>query len=201
MAANGHFIDGERLYLREVCTTDVAEGYYRWLSDSEVNRYLESRFYPHSVEQLMEYVKAMQASRTDVFLAMIDKASERHIGNIKLGTISWIHRTADIGLVIGEKEFWGRGYATEAIRMLTEYAFKTLNLRKVWAGAYAGNVGSIQAFIKAGYEKECTRTAHLFCNGVYEDDIILSCFNPCHETSKTITESVTKQVTDLGGLG
>lgn len=175
-AENGHFIEGNRIYLREVQVADVAAGYYRWFSDPEVNRFLESRYIPHSEEMLADYVRSCHGSRTDIFLAIIDKETNRHIGNIKLGGISWIHRTADIGLLIGEKDFWGRGYGTEAITLVTAYAFDRLNLRKVWAGAYGSNWGSVKAFEKAGFEIECVRKAHYFCNGAYEDDVILTKF-------------------------
>ncbi len=125
--AESHFIEGDRLYLREVRPSDVNEAYYRWMNDSAVTQYTESRFYPNTMESLREYVARMTADRTNVFLAIVLKDGDRHIGNIKLGSINWIHRYADIGIIIGEKDCWGQGYATEAIRLLT--AGKPLGLK------------------------------------------------------------------------
>jgi ribosomal-protein-alanine N-acetyltransferase len=167
------FLAGERLYLREVRPCDAGETYYRWMNDPEVTRFLESRFFPQSVEGLRQYVNERLGDRNNVFLAIVLRDGHRHIGNIKLGPIDWIHRRGDIGLLIGEKDCWGRGYATEAIRLLTDYAFATLNLRKLTAGAYAANEGSARAFEKVGFTREGLLKAHSFCQGTYVDLILL----------------------------
>src|SRR5262249_1908718 len=98
MSASPHFLAGPRLYLGEVRHSDVNETYYRWMNDPEVTRYLESRFYPHSLEGLRAYVTSKLGDRDNIFLAIVLKDGDRHIGNIKLGPIHWMHRYADIGL-------------------------------------------------------------------------------------------------------
>jgi [ribosomal protein S5]-alanine N-acetyltransferase len=167
------FLEGKRIYLREVRLTDVNENYYRWMNDKEVTRYLESRFYPNSMEKLAEYVTTKLGDRNNIFLAIVQKDGDRHIGNIKLGPIDWIHRVGDLGLIIGEKDCWGKGYASEAISLVVEYAFGQLNLRKVTAGCYALNQGSIKAFQKAGFVIEGVRRQHYYCGGSYDDGILL----------------------------
>jgi ribosomal-protein-alanine N-acetyltransferase len=167
------FLAGNRIYLREVRLTDVNENYYRWMNDQEVTRFLESRFYPNSIEKLAEYVTEKLGDRNNVFLAIVRKDGNRHIGNIKLGPMEWIHRVGDVGLIIGEKDCWGQGFATEAIKLVVEYAFGQLNLRKVSAGCYAGNQGSVKAFQKAGFVIEGVRRQHYYCNGKYNDAILL----------------------------
>lgn len=168
-----HFIEGERILLREVRLSDVNEDYYKWMNDPEVTRFLESRFFPNSLEGLREYVAARLKDRESVFLAVVLKDGGRHIGNIKLGPINWIHRFADVGLLIGDKQYWGKGYATEAIRLVTDHAFTTLNLHRLTAGCYDRNQGSAKAFLKAGWRQEGLRTGHFFSNGDYCDEILL----------------------------
>jgi RimJ/RimL family protein N-acetyltransferase len=169
-----HFFEGERIYLREVRREDVNENYYKWMNDSEITRYTESRFYPYSTEQLLAYVASLDGKRDAVFLAIIAKGSgQQHIGNIKLGGIDWIHRRGDIGVIIGEKSVWGRGYASEAIALLSDYAFNKLNLHKVWAGCYANNPGSVKAFKNAGFEEEGVQKKHYFSEGEYIDLVLL----------------------------
>jgi RimJ/RimL family protein N-acetyltransferase len=163
------FITGKHIYLRDVRLSDANENYYRWMNDSEVTKYTESRFYPVSKEALEEYVKEKQKNKDSIFLAIIFKENQQHIGNIKLGPINWIHRLADIGIIIGEKDYWGRGCAAEAIRLISNYAFSTLNLHKLTAGCYKGNAGSGKAFEKAGFTKEGMRKAHMFYDGGYQD--------------------------------
>lgn len=166
------FLEGKRMYFREVQSSDVNESYYRWMNDPEVTRYLESRFCPISVEGLRKYVAARSEDQDNVFLAIVLKTDDRHIGNIKVGPINWIHRCADVGLLIGEKDCWGQGYATEAIALMTSYAFKTLNLHRLTAGCYAANLGSAKAFLKAGWQQEGLRRSHFFCDGTYVDEIL-----------------------------
>ena len=168
-----HFIEGERIYLREVRPSDVNENYYRWMNDPEVTRYLESRFYPNSMERLREYVTSKMGNRDNVFLAIVLKEGDRHIGNIKLGPINWIHRFADVGILIGEKDCWGKGYGTEAIRLVVDYAFRKLNLHRLTAGVYAINQASVRAFLKAGFTEEGRRKSHTYCDGQYVDGILL----------------------------
>jgi len=166
------FLEGERIYLRGVYPEDVNETYCRWMNDSAVNKYLESRFYPHSLETLRDYVKGKLGDAESPFFAIILKDGDRHIGNIKLGPINTIHRFADIGIIIGEKDCWGKGYATEAICLVVDYAFKTLNLHKVTAGFYEPNKQSMKAFEKAGFSQEGVRKSHCYCEGKYVDDIL-----------------------------
>lgn len=166
------FLEGERLYLREVRPSDVNEAYYRWMNDPEVTRYLESRFYPNSLEKLQEYVAAKLGDRDNVFLAIVLKEGDRHIGNVKLGPIDWIHRVADMGFLIGERSAWGQGYAPEAVRLVAEYAFTVLNLRKVTGGCYETNQGSVRVLEKAGFEREGVRPQHFFSEGRYVDCLL-----------------------------
>jgi RimJ/RimL family protein N-acetyltransferase len=168
-----YFLEGKRIYLREVRPSDVNERYYRWMNDSEVTRYLESRFFPNATEKLHDYVVGKLGDRDNVFLAIVLKEEDRYIGNIKLGPIQWIHRLADIGLLIGEKDCWGKGYATEAIQLVSDYAFNVLNLHKVTAGCYGLNEGSARAFQKAGFVVEGVRKEQFYANGSYVDDILL----------------------------
>lgn len=167
------FLAGDRLYLREVRPADANETYYRWMNDPEVTRYLESRFYPNPVEGLREYVAARLGDRNNVFLAIVLKQGHRHIGNIKLGPIDWIHRTGDVGIVVGEKDCWGHGLATEAIRVLAHYASTTLGLRKLTASCYGDNQGSARAFLKAGFEQEGLRRGQFLSGGKPVDSILL----------------------------
>lgn len=172
------FLVGKRIYLREVRPSDVNERYYRWMNDPEVTYFLESKFYPNSLEGLREYVTSKLGDHDNVFLAIVLKEGDRHIGNIKLGPINWIHRFGDVGLIIGEKDCWGQGYATEAISLIARYAFDVLNLHKLTAGCHATNFGSLKAFQKAGFVVEGVRQQHLYCNGVYVDVVLLGLLSP-----------------------
>jgi ribosomal-protein-alanine N-acetyltransferase len=168
-----HFLCGERVYLREVRLSDVDDNYYRWINDPEVTQYLEIRYVPHSLENIRTYVSAMDGRVDEIFLAICLRENDRHIGNIKLGPINTIHGAADISLLIGEKDCWGQGYATEAIRLCCHFAFAVRNLRKVNAGVYASNIGSKRAFEKAGFREEGRLRGQSLVRGRPEDHVLL----------------------------
>jgi RimJ/RimL family protein N-acetyltransferase len=143
------------------------------MNDAEVVRYLESRFISQSLDELYQFVTKHANDQNNIFLAIVLHENQRHIGNIKLGPIDWVHRRGEIGILIGEKDCWRQGYGTEAIRLLIDYAFHTLNLRKLTAGTYAANERSTHAFEKVGFVREGLLKEHSFFDGENIDVIRL----------------------------
>lgn len=172
-ALSGAVVTGPRIHLREVRLTDVTDRYYRWMNDPEVNRYLETRYVPQSHETIAEFVRNMAGRSDEPFFAICTNNTGDHIGNIKIGPINWRHRYADVSLLIGEKEFWGKGYASEAIALVTRFGFEVINLNKLEAGCYAENEGSARAFEKCGYAREGLSRGHFFFEGRPTDCIRL----------------------------
>lgn len=170
------FLMGDQVYLRKLTASDVGGNYVEWMNDEEVTRYLESGYFPTSSEDVAAYVEDQSRSDDVVFLSIVERGTDDHVGNIKLGPINWIYRRSKIGLIIGEKEKWGSGYGTAAVELLTEHALRQLNLHKIVAQCYEPNVGSKAVFEKAGYETEARLTRHAYCDGEYVDVFVLSIF-------------------------
>jgi ribosomal-protein-alanine N-acetyltransferase len=155
----------ERLLLRAVESTDLNTIYLSWLNDPAVNRYLETRFLPQSMETLHSYWLEHRDDPASPWFAICLQVDGRHIGNIKLGPIQWQHRRADLSLFIGDRSCWGQGYGTEAIAAVRDWAFAELDLQKLNAGIYAGNLGSRRAFEKCGFSLEGTLRAEVVSRG------------------------------------
>lgn len=166
-----HFIEGKRIYLREVREDDIGETYYTWMNDSETNRYMETRYFPQGMDTLRSYVKAHTQKPDEPWFAICLQENDRHIGNIKLGPINFYHRTADVSYFIGEKDCWGKGYATEAIGLVVQFAFDVLDLYKVNAGTYAGNIGSQKALEKNGFVREGVFKKQVSSGGGRREDL------------------------------
>ncbi len=172
-------IIGDRIYLKLLSSDDVNVMYLNWLQDPQILQYLESRWRPHSLEDLRHYVQVMNDGLNNFMFGIFLKENDGYIGNIKIGGINHIHRYGDIGLIIGEKSVWGKGYGQEAIELATKYAFEEINLNKVIAGIYEGNIGSIKAFKKAGYREVGVLKQHRFCQGAYVDEFLFEkCRHP-----------------------
>lgn len=150
-------LKSSRLLLRALTFDDINYRYVGWLNDPEVNTYLETRFLPQSLEALQTYWQAHRDDPSSPWFAICLAGEDcRHIGNIKLGPIQWLHRSADLSLFIGDRSCWCKGYASEAIDLVCHWAFLELDLQKLNAGIYAGNTASRRAFEKCGFELEGT---------------------------------------------
>ncbi len=171
-------IEGKIIILRELALTEINTNYLRWMNDKEVNRYLESRFKKWTIKDLLAYVKNIKKNTNCIFFAILLKEKQKHIGNIKIGPINEIHKFAEIGILIGEKSERGKGIASQAIKLVIDYAFHVLKLHKLTAGVYANNIASIKSFQKCGFEIEGIRKKHYRINkNKFTDGIILGLLN------------------------
>lgn len=172
-------IPTERFLLKTLDDSYVSERYVGWLNDSETMASLEARFTQASSETLKSFVVSQVESPNSYLLAITVAETGEHIGNIKLGPINAHHKNGSIGLLIGEKNWWGKGVATEVIAALSRWAFETLGLAKLTAGAYSSNVGSIRAFEACGFLREGTLQSQVEnANNVREDVVLLGLVNP-----------------------
>jgi RimJ/RimL family protein N-acetyltransferase len=166
-------LETARLVLRSLSEADVTDQYVSWLKDPEINRYLELRRNQHSIESTRDSIRALNSSSDALLLGIVVKTDHRHIGNIKLGSVDTYHRRADIGLLLGDRGEWGKGYATEAIAAVAAYGFEVLQLEKIWAGCYSENTGSVKAFQKAGFALEGRLAEHCQSDTGRQDQLLL----------------------------
>ena len=159
--------------LRSLTKSDLTPQYLHWLLDEEITRYLELRFSPkQTLETLENFVIAANDSSDTLLLGIFTRDEARHIGNIKIGPVCANHARADLGFLIGEREAWGKGFATEAIIAASRHALTRLGIAKVTAGCYASNRGSARALEKAGFALEARLPEHVSTDGVREDVLL-----------------------------
>ena len=163
------FAEGLIVILRPLERTDLNERYLSWLNDPEVTRYTETGTFPTSAEDLENYYRSVTGSKNDVMLAVVEKKSGRHVGNVKLGPIHWVHHRATFGILIGEMEFWGKGVGLEATRLMVEYGFQRLNLHRIDLGVFAEHEEAVKCYKKAGFKVEGRMREDLFLDGEYKD--------------------------------
>lgn len=161
-----------RIYIAPLTEVHCTEAYVAWLNDPAVSRFLETRHQVQTLESVRSFVAAVNA-RDNEHLFGIFRRDQLHIGNIKVGPIHPFHRVGDVSLFIGQRDCWGRGYATEAIVALSDLAFRQLGAEKLSASMYAENRASTRAFEKAGYVHEGVRRDHYVLNGVRSDVVLM----------------------------
>ncbi|MGP1609846.1 MAG: GNAT family N-acetyltransferase, partial [Burkholderiales bacterium] len=167
-------IYSESIFLRSLQPGDATLAYLGWLSDPTINAHLEVRFSPpQSVSDLALFIADVNQSSHTLMLGIFLEEDGRHIGNIKLGPIDRHHHVGDMGFLIGDKQQWGKGYASKAIALLADYAFTHLGLAKLTAGCYAENEGSRRALLKAGFVEEGRRISQWSVADRRQDGILL----------------------------
>ena len=166
------FLTGKKIYLRPLDVEDIDQ-YLRWVNDERVIGHLGTLHFPTTREALREYLEKNTTDKNTAFFAIVEKRTNKHIGNIKLGPIDWINRRAEYGRLIGDVAAQGKGYGTESVRLILKYAFDNLNLHKVTSSASEDNMASLKSNQKAGLIVEATLKEQKYENGVYKDIILL----------------------------
>lgn len=161
----GPVLSGTTVTLRPPDDSDAAR-FVEWFADLEVTRYLLRRL---AVGQLQEegFLTAIGGSKTDVFWML--EADGKAIGATGIHQIDWLHAHGTTGIVIGDKSEWGKGRASEAMVIRSDYAFRQLNLHKLLSGAFVENEPSKKALLKSGYREVGIQREHLFREGRWHD--------------------------------
>ena len=171
------FLKGNKIILRPICKETDLPTLLRWINDPEVIQYLTT-YLPSMKQNEEEWLDSLPKNRNENIVLAIETLAGKFIGVMGLHRIDWKNRTAGTGAFIGNKKYWNRGYGTDAKMILLNYAFNTLNLRKIYSGAIAFNKRSIRYSLHCGYKIEGRRRKHFFVQGRYYDEVILAVFKP-----------------------
>lgn len=162
-------IDGDKICLRILLTNDASQDYASWLNDPVTNKYLETRSV--TTEGLKKYINEKDESDSALFFGIFWKENGKHIGNVKLEPIDQGEGSAVMGILIGDKDYWGRGVGTEVTNLITDYAFCELGLKEVKLGVISENKAAIRVYEKCGYEVEKIEEKAIDHDGVLYDKI------------------------------
>lgn len=161
----------DRIGLRSLESEDIAGNYIKWFNDSEVCYFNSHHRFMKSKEELRAYIDDVNKDRNTLVFAIVDIESGFHIGNISLQEINYIDRSAELAFLVGEKEFWGKGYAAEAAEILIRHAFSELNLHRLYLGTADNNIRMQKLAEKLGFVQEGRRKDALYKHGKYHDII------------------------------
>ena len=167
------FLMGDQIYLRPLEMSDIEDEYLQWLNDVELSEFIPSMRFPATQQNVEKYVSEALQDENIVFLAIVEKETGKHVGNIKLGPIRWIDRRAEYGRFIGDPDARSKGVGSEAVRLILRYAFEVLNLYKVTAKCVAPNKAAIRSNEKNGLAVESVLKEHQYLRGRFEDIMVM----------------------------
>jgi RimJ/RimL family protein N-acetyltransferase len=101
------------------------------------------------------------------------EADGTFIGHCGLSHFNHTSHTCELGIIIGDKAYWGRGYGREAVALLLDYAFRLRNFRRVWLWVHSDNERAIRAYRACGFREEGRLREHLYSNGHYVDAVYM----------------------------
>lgn len=165
------FLIGERIYLRPLEMDDVPTC-LRWINDPEVTRTLMI-YTPLNELREREWFERHYKDDREIILALALQEKDKHLGNVGLHRIDWKNRHGELGIMIGEKDEWGKGYGGEAIGLILRYGFERLNLHRIYLRVYANNQRALRCYEQAGFRREGVQRESHFAQGRYWDTLMM----------------------------
>jgi RimJ/RimL family protein N-acetyltransferase len=149
--------------------------FLKWLNDPEITQYLMI-YLPLTLEQEMDYyekaVRDTNSVRFSIVINNPDQHPEKLIGNIG-ADINWKDRVATLGILIGEKDYWGKGYGADALNVMIGYCFSTLNMARVELSTYEYNIRAQKCYHKVGFIDEGIKRKAKYHDGNYYDILMM----------------------------
>jgi len=129
---------------------------------------------PHTLAGITEFFDNLAKDRAEVNFAI--EADGKLIGDCALHSFDQRSGTAELGIGIGDRAYWGRGYGREAVALLVDWGFRLHNLRKIWLTVYASNERAVRSYQAAGFAEEGRQREHVWSAGGYEDLVYMAVF-------------------------
>jgi RimJ/RimL family protein N-acetyltransferase len=166
-------LQGDKLYMRLVSPDDAHPIYLNWLNDEKVTAGLETIVKPYTMAMLESYIQSAIQDTSGYLFMIHDRATNVPIGTGRLHSIHPKYATCNLGLMIGNTDFWGKGYGKEAYRLMIDYAFNALNIRRIWDLAHATNTASIAMCESLGFKREGVLREHILTPNGPMDKVVL----------------------------
>jgi len=168
-------IKGKRIKLAPL-KREYIDIFLKWFNDPEITQYL-IMYKPLTRDFEEEWFDAIKHQEDRVYFSILlldEENPEKIIGNCAIQNINVKNRACSCGITIGEKEYQGIGYGTEAMEMLVEYGFNTLNMNRIELVVYEFNIRAYKSYKKVGFIEEGRKRQARYHNGKYYDEVIMA---------------------------
>jgi [ribosomal protein S5]-alanine N-acetyltransferase len=167
-----HSLEGEQVYFKALNIDDVQE-IHDYASDKEVSRFIGWNLMNtlNETRELIETMIQRESEGTHLYASIVLKSTQAIIGTAMIFNFDRVANHAEIGYVF-HKDYWGKGYGTEIVALMSDFAFTSLNLHKLHACVVDANIGSARILEKNGYELEGRLKDHYFIEDQYYDSLL-----------------------------
>lgn len=179
-----------RTRLRQLTLNDIDDRYASWYDneDGHLNYYTTSGR-SFSKEWLIDELENSK-NNFKHFYAVLDAGKDIVIGNVRIGPIHEKHKTSDLVAFIGDRDYLGKRLSPVIIKQANQIAFDRYDIRKLAGGMIESHIGSIKAYVRAGWIIEGILKQHHIINGQPQDFIQVACFNPKYFSKKFLAEAL-----------
>jgi ribosomal-protein-alanine N-acetyltransferase len=153
----------DEYFVRSLTESDLNGSYRQWFEDQDVCRFNGHGKFFKSEDAFRQYIT--EANKEDRVVWAVCHVQDGHIGNISLQRLSFIHRSAEFTIIMGDRRHWRKGVSLMAGRLLLAHAFNKLNLERIYCGTAASNEGMNKLALALGMKIEGKRRSHVFLEG------------------------------------
>jgi RimJ/RimL family protein N-acetyltransferase len=170
-----YVINGEKIRLRDLNEDDLKKC-LSWLKDPRINKFLSQDFNSLTEIDELKWLREIKSSGRELVFAVEDKLENTYIGNCGLHKIDWDKKTATLGIVIGENNYRGKGYGTDAIKSIIEFAKNELGIKSIQLNVYEYNHRAIKVYKKCGFKTKTVLKKNHYYNKKYWNTFIMEMF-------------------------
>lgn len=132
---------------------DLIPTYLRWINDFQVTYPLAIETRPLTLESEEDWYARASKNERDIYFTIYEQTTLRPVGNTVLHNVDYLHEAAEFGLMIGEKDCWGKGYGTEVTTLMLDYSFTALSLHTILLRVDGFNERAIRTYLRAGFRE------------------------------------------------
>ncbi len=164
---------GEKIKLCEY-RKEYVEAAQQYVNDPEVKRLLHPGIpYLYTLEDEQKWFEGISGGKDEYSFAITTLEDGKYIGGCGVNSIDWKNSVAVVGIFIGDKDYWGKSYGTDAMKVFIKFIFEQMNINKIKLHTFSFNKRAIKSYEKCGFKIEGILRKEVFRDGEYHDDIVM----------------------------
>lgn len=165
---------GTKVKLRAYKKEDIPLA-YDFVNDGELKKLLVTDVpFPTMYEEEEQWYESLLKDKDNYNFAIEDLETGNYIGGCGINKLDWLNRVATIGIMIGDKRYWGKGYGTDAVKVLNKFIFQQMNMNKIKLNVFSFNERAKKSYDKCGFQIEGILRQELFRDGEYYDEYVMA---------------------------